>query len=200
MLATGACDFELPESLYDRDYPGHYQRQIKRVSVTVVYTSPGKNDNVMCTFTLVKNRVRMNTNLNIGGGDPYAENPAGNDTTLRLPVRRGAVGLSPARRRTIRVCSKTRSTTRSPTRATCRSRARARSATGTWRLPPNNQIDIAAVSDVLIHVLYTALDGGPDFRKAAAWAATQPQFATKLFSAANDFSAPSALPSRIPTR
>lgn len=59
-------------------------------------------------------------------------------------------------------------------------------------LPPNNQIDVAAVSDVLLHVLYTALDGGPDFgSKAAAWAATQPQFATKLFSAANDFSAPS---------
>jgi hypothetical protein len=58
-------------------------------------------------------------------------------------------------------------------------------------LPPTNQIDVAAVSDVLIHVLYTALDGGPDFRsKATAWAATQPQFATKLFSAANDFSAP----------
>jgi len=75
LLQTGACDFDLPESFYDNDYPGHYQRQLKRVSVTVVYSNPRKNDNVLCTLTLVKNKVRMNTNLNTGGGDPYAESP-----------------------------------------------------------------------------------------------------------------------------
>ena len=84
------CDFELPESFYDDDYPGHYQRQLKRVSVTVVYTNPGKNDNVLCTLTMVKSKVRMNTNLNLGGGDPYAENPVGSDTN-RFAYQYGAV-------------------------------------------------------------------------------------------------------------
>jgi hypothetical protein len=36
LLQTGACDFALPETLFDADYPGHYQRQLKRVSVTLV--------------------------------------------------------------------------------------------------------------------------------------------------------------------
>ena len=89
LLQTGACGFELPESLYDNDYPGHYQRQLKRVSVTVVYTNPGKNDNVLCTLTLVKNKVRMNTTLNTGGGDPYAEKVGGGDN--RFAYQYGAV-------------------------------------------------------------------------------------------------------------
>jgi hypothetical protein len=193
LLATGACDFELPESLYDRDYPGHYQRQLKRVSVTVVYTSPGKNDNVICTFTLVKNQVRMNTNLNLGGGDPYAENPVGNDTT-RFAYQYGAVQsvvTSQAQDDPGLFENQIHYQITDPRYLPFEGAG----AISDWHLelPPNNQIDVAAVSDVLIHVLYTALDGGPDFgSKAAAWATTQPQFATKLFSAANDFSAPPA--------
>ncbi len=64
LLKTGACDFDLPETLFDGDYPGHYQRRITRVSVTVVYPNPGKNDNVKCTLTLVKNSVRLTNDLN----------------------------------------------------------------------------------------------------------------------------------------
>lgn len=191
LLSTGACDFELPESLYDRDYPGHYQRQIKRVSVTVVYTSPGKNDNVNCKFTLVKNQVRMNTDLNLGGGDPYAENPIGNDTT-RFAYQYGAVQsvvTSQAQDDPGLFENQIHYQITDPRYLPFEGAG----AISDWHLelPPNNQIDVAAVSDVLVHVLYTALDGGPDFgSKAAAWAATQPQFATKLFSATNDFSAP----------
>ncbi len=28
LLVTGACDFTLPESLFDNDYPGHYNRRL----------------------------------------------------------------------------------------------------------------------------------------------------------------------------
>ncbi len=191
LLSTGACDFELPESLYDRDYPGHYQRQLKRVSVTVVYTSPGKNDNVMCKFTLVKNKVRMNTNLNTGGGDPYAESPLGSDTN-RFAYQYGAVQsvvTSQAQDDPGLFENQIHYQISDPRYLPFEGAG----AISDWHLelPPNNQIDVAAVSDVLIHVLYSALDGGPDFAsKATTWAATQPQFTTKLFSAANDFAAP----------
>jgi len=40
LLVTGACDFTLLESLFDLDYPGHYNRRLTRVSMTVVYPSP----------------------------------------------------------------------------------------------------------------------------------------------------------------
>jgi hypothetical protein len=191
LLQTGACDFELPESLYDGDYPGHYQRQLKRVSVTVVYASPGKNDNVVCTLNLVKNKVRMNTNLNTGGGDPYGENPIGNDTN-RFAYQYGAVQAvvtSQAQDDPGLFENQIHYQITDPRYLPFEGAG----AISDWhlQLPTNNQIDITTVSDVLVHVLYTSLDGGPDFgNKASTWAATQPQFATKLFSAVNDFSAP----------
>jgi hypothetical protein len=75
LVGTGACDFDIPESLFDHDYPGHYNRHLVRASVTVVYPNPGKFDNVKATLTLVKNKVRV-------FNDPtpnYAENPVGAD-------------------------------------------------------------------------------------------------------------------------
>ena len=71
LLVTGQCDFSLPESLFDNDYPGHYNRRLTRVSLTVLYPSPGKFDNVKATLTMVTNQVRISTDKSVG----YAENP-----------------------------------------------------------------------------------------------------------------------------
>ena len=35
LRTAGACEFSVPEALFDLDYPGHYLRRIKSVSVTV---------------------------------------------------------------------------------------------------------------------------------------------------------------------
>lgn len=35
LRATGTCDFALPEWLFDLDFPGHYFRRIKTVSVSL---------------------------------------------------------------------------------------------------------------------------------------------------------------------
>jgi Tc toxin complex TcA C-terminal TcB-binding domain len=32
---TGACSVRLPEALFDLDFPGHYMRRIKSVSVSI---------------------------------------------------------------------------------------------------------------------------------------------------------------------
>jgi hypothetical protein len=32
---TGLCEISLPEFLFDADYPGHYMRRIKSVSLTI---------------------------------------------------------------------------------------------------------------------------------------------------------------------
>lgn len=66
------------------------------------------------------------------------------------------------------------------------------SAISDWHLElgSTNEIDLSTVSDVLVHLLYTSIDGGPDFKQEAinSLAASQ-QYTTKLFSAVNDFSA-----------
>ena len=190
LLQNGNCDFTLPETLFDADYPGHYQRQLKRVSVTLVYTNPGKNDNVTCTLTLVSNQVRMNTTLNTGGGDPYLEAPPGQDP--RFAYQYGAVQTivtSQAQDDPGLFENQIHYQITDPRYLPFEGAG----AISDWRLelPSANEIDVSTVSDVLVHVLYTALDGGPDFAKAAMNSlAASPQYTTKLFSAANDFSAP----------
>jgi hypothetical protein len=95
LLATGACDFTLPESLFDSDYPGHYNRRLTRVSVTVVYPSPGKFDNVKATLTLVANQVRVSTDVSAGypegSSAPRAPIHASSTTTLRYRRRSPSV-------------------------------------------------------------------------------------------------------------
>jgi hypothetical protein len=76
LLVTGACDFTLPELLFDNDYPGHYNRRFTRMSVTVVYPNPGKFDNVKATLTMVSNQVRVKTDVTSG----YPEQPVGSDS------------------------------------------------------------------------------------------------------------------------
>ena len=75
LLVTGSCQFQLTESLFDNDYPGHYNRRLTRVSVTVLYPNPGKYDNVKATLTLLSNKVRVKTDT----GSGYEENPVGSD-------------------------------------------------------------------------------------------------------------------------
>ena len=54
------------------------------------------------------------------------------------------------------------------TSGTCRSRAWVRSATGGWNSPKDcNRFDISTLSDVVMHLRYTARDGGQTLRNAA---------------------------------
>jgi hypothetical protein len=58
----------------------------------------------------------------------------------------------------------------------------------------NNEIDLSAVSDLVLHLYYTALDGGDALKTAAQAesAANLPAAGIKVLSAASDFGAPAA--------
>ena len=70
----GTCEIELPEELFDADYPGHYFRRIKSVSLTIPCVT-GQYTNVNCTLTLLENRIRVESKP----GGAYPEQDAGND-------------------------------------------------------------------------------------------------------------------------
>ncbi|HEY6402391.1 MAG TPA: hypothetical protein VI479_13335, partial [Blastocatellia bacterium] len=59
---TGKCSVSLPEALFDLDYPGHYLRRIKNVSVTVPCVT-GPYTGVNCTLTLLKSSIRRDATL-----------------------------------------------------------------------------------------------------------------------------------------
>ncbi len=55
---TGSCTFSIPEWFYDRDCPGHYIRRIKTVGVSLP-SVVGPYTSVNCTLTLQKSSVRV---------------------------------------------------------------------------------------------------------------------------------------------
>ena len=67
---TGRCFFRLPEELFDLDYPGHYFRRIKSMSLTLPCVA-GPYTTISCTLRILKNSVRINT---INGDNGYPRN------------------------------------------------------------------------------------------------------------------------------
>ena len=55
---TSKCSFTIPEYLFDLDYPGHYKRQIKAVTLTVPAIS-GPYTTISCSLTLTASRMRV---------------------------------------------------------------------------------------------------------------------------------------------
>jgi hypothetical protein len=142
---TGECFVHIPEVLFNLDYPGHYMRRIKSVSLTIPCVT-GPYTTVNCTLTLLGNKVRMQANLednfneNFGAIQSIATSSANNDSGLfqlnfrddrYLPFE-GAGAISD------------------------------------WRLElPKQfrQFDYNTISDVIIHLQYTARDGGESFKQ-----------------------------------
>jgi hypothetical protein len=60
---VGSCVVSLPESLFDLDFPGHYFRRIKSVALTLPCIA-GPHTGVNCTLRLLKNSIRINSKLN----------------------------------------------------------------------------------------------------------------------------------------
>lgn len=66
---TGSCEIHLPEVLFDLDYPGHYFRRIKSVSLTIPCVT-GSYTSVNCTLTLLSNEIRIKNTV---VGDNYVK-------------------------------------------------------------------------------------------------------------------------------
>jgi hypothetical protein len=58
LKATGSCSISIPEELFDLDYPGHYYRIIKTVSITIPCVA-GPYTTIPCTLTLTNSKVRV---------------------------------------------------------------------------------------------------------------------------------------------
>jgi hypothetical protein len=74
LRATGRCTVRLPESLFDMDGPGHYFRRIKTVAVSIPCVT-GPYAGVNCTLTLLKSSIRKTPIV----GDQYARIDAEDD-------------------------------------------------------------------------------------------------------------------------
>ena len=180
---TKSTELELPEWLFDMDYPGHYMRRIKSVSVTIPNVA-GPYTTVSCMLNLQSAKVRKNALLKNG---KYEEDIA-NDDTGRFNYQIGG----------------------SINQSICTSSAQNDSGMfefnfgderylpfenagviSNWQmsLPAGvNQFDLSSISDVILHINYTALYDGVLADKAKEALDTKlPKAGTILFSPKQDF-------------
>jgi hypothetical protein len=79
LKTTGECLVELPEALFDTDYPCHYLRRLRDVSLTIPCVA-GPYTSINCTLTLVSSKIRFYpTTSNGRSGASYVEKPVNQD-------------------------------------------------------------------------------------------------------------------------
>ncbi|HWS86525.1 MAG TPA: hypothetical protein VN282_06160 [Pyrinomonadaceae bacterium] len=149
MRATGTCQVEIPEWLYDRDCPGHYMRRIKSVALSLP-SVVGPYASVNCTLSLLRSSLRKSADAGanyarrepedprfvdyVGAVQSVVTSSAGNDS-----------GLFEANLRDERFLP-----------------FEGEGAVSTWKLElprTHRAFDYSTISDVILHVRYTARQG-----------------------------------------
>jgi hypothetical protein len=146
---TGTCEFYLPEALFDLDFPGHYFRRLRSVRLTIPCVA-GPYTSVSATLSLLANSMRKSPT-----GD-YLRNEDGDDSRF-VDQRVGIQSIA----------------TSQPNDATGMFDFSFRDerylpfegagAESLWKLElPKElrQFDYRTISDVVLHVSYTAREDG----------------------------------------
>ena len=162
LRATGRCTVKLPESLFDMDGPGHYNRMIKGVALSIPCVT-GPYVGVNCKLTLVKSSARKSPSLN---GSGYARDGS-EDGRFEDYSRLQSVVASTAQQDTGLFETKPSDERELPFVNA--------GVISDWQfeLPANPsesdpaQFDYNTISDVILHMRYTARDGGVALRSAA---------------------------------
>lgn len=165
LRATGVCDFQVPEALFDMDHPGHYFRRIKTVSITLPCIA-GPYTSVSAKLSLVSNRYRKNTTKAAGFTDDktaYEEVPGNDDRFVYNIGTIQSVATSNAQNDSGLFELNFRDERYLPFEYT--------GAISTWRLelPVGVRLfDYNTIADAIIHLKYTAREGGSTLKALAA--------------------------------
>jgi hypothetical protein len=158
LRSAGECTLRLPELLFDLDNPGHYRRRLANVAVSVPCVV-GPYGGVSLTLTLLSSETRAQP----GVSPQYARQP-GNDPRFVDEVGGGAAIVTSSGRNDTGLFETQLVDERYlPFEGS--------GAVSTWRLrlnPVFPQFDLRSITDVVLHVQYTARDGGAVLATAAA--------------------------------
>ncbi|KAF5679378.1 toxin subunit [Fusarium heterosporum] len=156
---TGAADFDLPEVLFDFDFPGHYCRRIKSVGMTIPCIV-GPYTSVNATLTLLEHRYRVKSDAKSAQDYPQKA-PDDRFQTDQVPIASIAVSHGQQDSGVFNLDFKDERYI--PFEGA--------GAVSRWRLElPTTikQFDYNTISDIVLHMKYTAIQGGAAFRKVAA--------------------------------
>jgi hypothetical protein len=149
---TGSCTVTIPEWLYDRDCPGHYMRRIKSVSLSIP-SVVGPYTSINCTLALQNSTIRTSPLIANGAyarsttqaDDRFTDYFGATDTIVTSSGTTDS-GLFETNLRDERFLP-----------------FEGAGAISTWKLTLPSEIrafDYTTISDVLIHIRYTARDAG----------------------------------------
>ncbi len=166
LRTTGKCFVTIPEELFDMDYPGHYFRRIKSVKISLPCIA-GPFTTINCSLRLLKNTVRINTTMNDDGNYEH-NNDEGiliEDDRFRdnnVPVK--AIATSTAQQDAGLFELNFKDERYLPFEGA--------GAISQWKIelnadPELRQFDYNTISDVVIHVSYTAREDAGLFRQQA---------------------------------
>ncbi|KAI0410904.1 hypothetical protein F5X98DRAFT_381291 [Xylaria grammica] len=172
---TGTADFDLPELFFDIDFPGHYCRRIASVSLSMPCIV-GPYVSLNTTLSLRSHKYRISA-INRDAAD-YAAADDAKFRTDRVPITSIAIGSgSPHQSGVFDLgFNSNRGESYGPFEGA--------GAVSSWRLRLPDTLrpfDYDTMTDVLLHLRYTAVDGGDALGRAAQEAA-QSKFATAASS------------------
>ncbi len=173
LKTTGACEFTLPEMLFDLDRPGLYHRRIKAVTLSVPGVS-GPNTPLHATLRLLDSYVRTSAQIEDTTADSYGI-PSPEDarfTWLPGPAQGVVTSIGVDDPGLFELNLRDERYLPFEGHGVVQSR---------WRieLPAEyRSFDYTTIPDAFLHLRYTAREGGDRLRDAAtdaiaAWAATE---------------------------
>ena len=148
LKATGKCVVDVPEWLFDMMSPGQYMRRIKSVSLSIPCVT-GPYQGVHCKLSLLRSSIRISDGL-LGGGyrkseeDPRFRDFTGSIQSVVTSTSQNDAGLFEANLRDERYLP-----------------FEGAGVISSWKIElPNEvpQFDFDSISDVVLHVRYTARD------------------------------------------
>ena len=215
---TGCCEVDIPESMFDLDYPGHYMRRIKSVTLTIPCIV-GPFVGVHCRLTLLKSSTRIDPRLTTpeavccsrpapqqAPDCPDRDHPMSRPKPMALDLQTTHNGYQPLPEDS-RIVHQYGATDAIATSSGQNDSGlfelafrderylpfELAGAVSRWRIelpPENNYFDLDTLSDVVLHLNYTAREGGDVLRRAAQQAAQGqiPDAGWRLFDVRQDFS------------
>jgi hypothetical protein len=183
---TGRCEISIPEALFDIGCAGHFFRRIKSVGISIPCVV-GPYTSVNCTLTLLKSSVRHESTLRNGqyarnveeGEDPRFVDYFGLAQSIITSSSLNDSGLFETNLRDERYLP-----------------FEGKGVISEWRLElPNDvrQFDYDTISDIILHVRYTAREGGQLLRQEATKNINElikeamPPGSVRLFSIRHEF-------------
>lgn len=162
---TGKCSFTIPEEVFDMDFQGHFFRRIKSVSLSVPCVA-GPYSSVNCSLRLLKNAIRVNSQIAGGYVHNHEEGIWIDDDRFRssnVPVQ--SIATSQAQNASGVFELNFHDERYLPFEGA--------GVISDWQIELTTkeelrQFDYSTISDVVLHVNYTAREAGGTFKDEVA--------------------------------